>query len=125
MSVTSEWRVVLVHSQLTPHHSQSQPAYVFLIMTFEQFQQSLSLSLPPSAMSDHLKALWYDAKENWEQSHTIIQDIEDTNAAWIHAYLHRKEGDIWNADYWYSKAGKKRPSTTSEEEWGSIVRKLL
>lgn len=94
-------------------------------MTFEQFQQSLSLSLPPSEISDHLKALWYDGKGDWQQSHDIIQDINDANAAWIHAYLHRKEGDIWNADYWYSKAGKKRPTVSLQQEWQMISNELI
>ena len=93
-------------------------------MTFEQFQQSLSFSTPPSTVSDHLKALWYDAKDDWQQSHNIIQDINDDNAAWIHAYLHRKEGDIWNADYWYRRAGRKRPGFTLLEEWEHIVKEL-
>jgi hypothetical protein len=112
------------HSLLATHNL-FQKAYVFLIMTFEQFQQSLSLSLPPSAMPDHLKALWHDAKGDWQQSHDIIQDINDTNAAWIHAYLHRKEGDIWNADYWYSKAGKKRPTISLQQEWEMITNELI
>lgn len=94
-------------------------------MTFEQFQQSLSLSLPPSGISDHLKALWYDGKGDWQQSHDIIQDINDTNAAWIHAYLHRKEGDIWNADYWYSKAVKKRPTISLQQEWEMITNEII
>ena len=94
-------------------------------MDFEKFQQSLALATPPLSLSDHLKALWYDAKNNWEQSHTIIQDIEDANAAWIHAYLHRKEGDTGNADYWYRRAGKKRPSVSLEQEWENIVTDLI
>ena len=94
-------------------------------MTFEQFQQSLSQSSPPSAISRHLESLWYDAKGDWEQSHNIIQDINDRNASWIHAYLHRKEGDLWNADYWYNRAGKKRPSITLDEEWEGIVRQIV
>ena len=93
-------------------------------MTFEQFLQSLSLASPPSTVSDHLKALWYDAKGDWQQSHNIIQDIEDASAALIHAYLHRKEGDIGNADYWYRRAGRKRPASTLQEEWKDIVTTL-
>jgi len=72
-----------------------------------------------------MESLWYDGKGNWEQSHNIIQDINDSNASWIHAYLHRKEGDNWNADYWYNKAGKKRPDTILEKEWEDIVRKMI
>ena len=94
-------------------------------MDFGQFQQSLKLSSPPSAVSDHLKALWYDAKGNWDQSHNIIQDIEDADAAWIHAYLHRKEGDTGNADYWYRRAGKIRPAFSLDEEWDNIVADLI
>ena len=94
-------------------------------MDLEQFQQSLSHSTPPSTISDHLKALWYDAKDDWQQSHNIIQDINDDNAAWIHAYLHRKEADIGNADYWYRRAGRKRPASTLQEEWAEIVSALI
>ena len=94
-------------------------------MTFQQFQQSLSQSLPPPGISKHLESLWYAGKGDWEQSHNIIQDINDNNASWIHAYLHRKEGDIWNADYWYRSAGKKRPSVSLEQEWEAIVKQLL
>lgn len=93
-------------------------------MDFKQFQESLSLPTAPSQVSDHLRALWYDAKGDWEQSHNIIQDIQDTDAAWIHAYLHRKEGDTGNADYWYSRAGKKRPSVSLQQEWEIIAREL-
>ena len=95
------------------------------MMDPEQFQQSLTLASPPPEVSDHLKALWYDAKDDWEQSHTIIQDIEDADAAWVHAYLHRKEGDTGNADYWYRRAGKKRPSVSLEQEWKNIVADLI
>ena len=94
-------------------------------MTFDQFRQSLSQSSPPPSISAHLKALWNDAKGDWEGSHNIIQDIGDANAAWIHAYLHRKEGDIGNADYWYRRAGRKRPAISLEEEWKVIVSELL
>lgn len=94
-------------------------------MDLEQFKQSFSQDGPPSQVSDHLKALWHDARGNWEQSHNIIQDIDDTNAAWIHAYLHRKEGDIWNADYWYRKAGKKRPSVSLQQEWENITAAVI
>ena len=94
-------------------------------MTFEQFQQSLSQSSPPPAISKHLESLWYDAKGDWEQSHNIIQEINDSDASWIHAYLHRKEGDTWNADYWYSRAGKTRPGITLEAEWEKIVKRII
>ncbi len=90
-----------------------------------KFQESLSQSSPPPGISEHLRSLWYDAKGDWEKSHEIIQDIEDANAAWIHAYLHRKEGDTWNADYWYRRAKKTRPAISLEEEWLVIVKAML
>ncbi len=94
-------------------------------MNLEQFNNSLIENDPPNSVSDYLKALWYDGKGNWQKSHEIIQDIEDKSAAWIHAYLHRKEGDIWNADYWYNRAGRKRPSVSLQEEWKDIVQAML
>lgn len=94
-------------------------------MNLDQFRESLSQSLPPSQLDDYLKALWYDGKQDWQRSHDIIESMNDSNAAWIHAYLHRKEGDSWNADYWYSKAGKKRPAVSLEQEWENIVIALI
>src|ERR1700749_1631535 len=82
-------------------------------MTFIEFENSLMASQPPSSLSVYLEALWYDRKEDWEKAHSLIQDINDNTAAWIHAYLHRKEGDPGNADYWYHRAGRKRPSISS------------
>jgi len=94
-------------------------------MDLHSFKQSLSLNQVPPGSGIYLEALWEDGKGNWEQSHTLIQDLTDKTAAWIHAYLHRKEGDVWNADYWYSKAGKKRPDSTLMEEWETLVNSLL
>jgi hypothetical protein len=94
-------------------------------MNFEEFQKSLAENHPSEQLSKYLQSLWYDAKGDWNKAHKIIQDIEDKNAAWIHAYLHRKEDDIGNADYWYRKADKKRPNVTLEEEWKTIVNTLL
>lgn len=95
------------------------------IMDITSFKESLSTANPPSNASVYLKALWYDAYNNWNESHKLIQDVADKNASWIHAYLHRKEGDISNADYWYTKAGKKRPSISLQEEWEEIVKAFL
>jgi hypothetical protein len=93
-------------------------------MSFEEFKKSLSKSKPPGDLSVYLLSLWHDAKGNWSHAHEIIQDIEDKDASWIHAYLHRKEGDIGNADYWYRKAGRQRPNTSLEEEWNGIAEQL-
>lgn len=93
-------------------------------MTFEEFNTTLSNSSPPD-VNEYLRALWYDAYGDWEKSHNIIQDIETKEAAHIHAYLHRKEGDVWNADYWYARAGKKRPDVTLEDEWRELINAYL
>lgn len=90
-------------------------------MDISLFTESLSEKEPPQNSSVYLKALWYDAKGNWDTAHKLIQDIEDKNASRVHAYLHRKEGDIANADYWYRRAGKNRPAVTLEEEWKEMV----
>jgi hypothetical protein len=66
-----------------------------------------------------------DAKGEWGKAHVLIQDVTDKKAAWIHAYLHRKEGDIFNADYWYHRADKKRPDISLEKEWEEIAEELL
>ena len=94
-------------------------------MTIVEFKKSIAEQNPPVGLSVYLNALWYDAKGNWEKAHHIIQDIEDKNAAWIHAYLHWKEGDIWNADYWYNRAGRKRPDVSLEQEWENITESFL
>jgi hypothetical protein len=94
-------------------------------MNLSLFKEGLSGSEPPQQSSIYLKALWYDAKGEWDKSHNLIQDVNDKNASWIHAYLHRKEGDNGNADYWYSKAGKKRPSISLEKEWEEITEAFL
>ena len=94
-------------------------------MTFDEFQKSLTSPAVREDLSDYLKSLWYDGKGDWNRAHSIIQNIEDRKAAWIHAYLHRKEGDVGNADYWYRRADKKRPNVKLEEEWKSIVKALL
>jgi hypothetical protein len=94
-------------------------------MKLAEFKNTLSENTTSSGLSIYLQALWYDAKGDWEKAHTLVQDISDKTAAWIHAYLHRKEGDVWNADYWYTKANRKRPSLTLEQEWEEIVSFLL
>ena len=94
-------------------------------MNLTTFKETLSDSHPPPSLSIYATALWYDAKGDWDKAHQLIQDLTDKNAAWIHAYLHRKEGDTWNADYWYHRAGRKRPATSLTEEWEEIYGALL
>ncbi len=94
-------------------------------MDIIELKESLSFDNPPPAASVYLQSLWYDAKSNWKKAHELIQDVPDKNASWIHGYLHRKEGDIWNADYWYNKADKKRPDVSLQEEWEQIVKAFI
>jgi hypothetical protein len=94
-------------------------------MDLNAFKTSLLNDNCPSGISVHLQALWYDAKDNWNKAHELIQVVPDKSASWIHAYFHRKEGDIPNADYWYYKAGRERPSVTLNQEWEEIVMNLV
>jgi len=94
-------------------------------MTLDTFKSSLLTEHPPKGLSPILLALWHDAKGDWEASHNIAQDIDTKEGALIHAYLHRKEGDIWNADYWYKQAGEKRMDITLEEEWNELVKRFI
>jgi len=94
-------------------------------MNFADFIQSLDGMNPDNQLSPLLKALWYDKKGNWEKAHIIVQDNENKEASRIHAYLHRKEGDSWNADYWYRRAGKVRPAISLEDEWKMLVKEFL
>lgn len=94
-------------------------------MNTVSFKESTTANTPPNDASIYLKALWYDAKGDWEKAHNLIQDVEDNDASWIHAYLHRKEGDIGNAGYWYRRAGKKMPDISLEKEWENMVDDLI
>ena len=96
-------------------------------MTFEEFKQSLKSEAPPLQLNELLQALWYAGKGDWEASHNIAQNIHSNDGSWIHAYLHRQEGDVSNASYWYRRAEKKMPSNavSLEKEWEAIVIQLL
>jgi hypothetical protein len=94
-------------------------------MDLAAFKSSLQLAHPPTGISVYLRALWFAAKDDWETAHDLVQELPDRQAAHIHAYLHRVEGDIWNADYWYQRAGRTRPEISHEAEWDQIVRGLL
>lgn len=89
--------------------------------SFEAFQKMLSWHRPPKEWPLPLQALWYDAKGDWESSHDIAQDLPSQMGSWIHAYLHRKEGDKWNARYWYDRANKPFPDYGLKEELKVLV----
>lgn len=94
-------------------------------MDYSEFQHALTADIPPSDWSDALKAMWYDAKGNWEASHDIAQDMHNTMGSWIHAYLHRKERDEFNAGYWYRQAGQPFPKISLEKEHRELVEFIL
>jgi len=82
-------------------------------MTLKDFKDSLDHHHPPKDCSQCLEALWWDAKDKWDKAHEAAQDVSDADGSWVHAYLHRKEGDDWNAGYWYSRAGKPKSSLSN------------
>jgi hypothetical protein len=91
-------------------------------VTLEEFQRSGN---EPPGLTPALRALWQDAKGKWDEAHRIAQEDNSREAAWVHAYLHRKEGDLSNARYWYARAGRAAYPGSLEEEWRDIVRSLL
>lgn len=93
-------------------------------MTIPEFIATLDQPTPPN-VSPLLKALWFDAKGDWHSAHQIAQDVHSTDGSWVHAYLHRKEGDEFNAGYWYRKANKAVSTKTLDDEWTEITKALL
>lgn len=94
-------------------------------MTLAEFKRTISAKQPPVALPAPLRALWHDAKGDWDAAHQVAQDINDETGAWIHAYLHRKEGDLANAAYWYRRAKKPECRDPLEGEWEHIATVLL
>ncbi len=91
-------------------------------MNFPEFTQTLTENNPPQNISKILVALWHDAKGDWEAAHDIAQTQEGVQSYdRLHAYLHRKEGDNWNANYWYRRAKTTMPDLSLAEEWASLV----
>jgi len=89
-------------------------------MTVREFEAAA-----PETFDGLLLALWWDERGNWERAHAIAQDVEGVDGAWVHAYLHRKEGDTWNAGYWYRQARRPEARGGLREEWEQIVGELL
>lgn len=94
-------------------------------MTLEQFRQSVRENAPARDLNVALAGLWWDAKGDWTKAHESAQQDEGVAGSWVHAYLHRKEGDASNAAYWYSRAGRRPSRATLEEEWAEITTALL
>ena len=98
---------------------------IYVRMTLEEFRKSLNNKRPPEDLTLSLAALWWDAKGDWTKAHESAQQDEGPAGAWVHAYLHRKEGDQGNAAYWYGRAGKPVCREPLDAEWLSIVRDLV
>lgn len=94
-------------------------------MKFEIFTRSLQEQQPPEGCSIYLQAMWYDAAGNWNKAHALVDQLQDRTACHVHAYLHRREGDLGNASYWYHRAGKQPPAVSLQEEWEMITKSLL
>jgi hypothetical protein len=94
-------------------------------MNFEEYLKSIDNDSPSPRLSEILTSLWWDKKGNWDTAHTIAQNIPTQEGSAVHAYLHREEGVLWNADYWYSRAGRKRPNISLSEEWKLLVEEML
>jgi len=100
-------------------------ALIGFAMDLESFRASLAAATPPPSLGPALDALWFEAKGDWERAHTLAQADEGGAGDWVHAYLHRKEGDASNAAYWYRRAGKPASRTSLADEWTQIVTALL
>jgi hypothetical protein len=94
-------------------------------MNLQEFRDSLLRDKPPEGVGVALAGLWWDAKGDWTSAHESAQQDEGASGAWVHAYLHRKEGDSSNAAYWYHRAGKSAATKPFQEEWLDITSSLL
>ncbi len=95
-------------------------------MNLAEFRKTLSDDMPPAGISPLLEALWYMANDNWEEAHEIAQAKEGVKEYdLLHAYLHRVEGDEWNAGYWYRRAGAGFPSVSTDDEWQQLANRWL
>jgi len=94
-------------------------------MTLAEFEQAAQAGRRPEGLSGALEALWWDARGDWDQAHDRAQAAGDVSGAWVHAYLHRREGDLGNAAYWYRRAGRPVASGPLPAEWRQIAAELL
>jgi hypothetical protein len=94
-------------------------------MNLDEYLASIENEQPSSELSETLTSLWWDKKGDWDRAHTIAQEIPTPQGSAVHAYLHREEGVLWNADYWYSRAGRVRPDIPLEAEWNNLVNEML
>lgn len=90
-----------------------------------EFDTSLEQSTPPAGLSTPLQALWWEKKGDWTRAHDLVNELETPDAMAVHAHLHRREGDLSNADYWYRRASRAHFRDKLEEEWQALVEALL
>jgi hypothetical protein len=90
-------------------------------MNLEDFRASLAEEQPRAGLSAPVAALWWDAKGDWTRAHALVDELETVDGMAVHAYLHRKEGNATNADYWYARAGRGFYRSTLEAEWEALV----
>jgi hypothetical protein len=96
-----------------------------VVVSVADFKASLSGAAPAPGLDAPLAGLWWAAKGQWDAAHKIVQDESSADAAWVHAYLHRVEGDLGNAGYWYRQAGQSVAKDSLETEWERIASALL
>jgi hypothetical protein len=89
------------------------------------FAQTFGAKAPPSGLTAPVLALWWAKKGDWDQAHKLVMAEDSREAAWVHAYLHRVEGDLGNAGYWYRRAGRPQTDGPLETEWTAIAEALL
>jgi hypothetical protein len=94
-------------------------------MSLSAFQRSLSARGPGPRLTPALRALWWAANDDWDKAHKIVMDEDDAGCAWVHAYLHRVEGDLENARYWYRRARRKPATGSLDREWAEIAAALI
>ena len=94
-------------------------------MDLDGFTATIADDAPPVGLSPAVQALWWNAKGDWQQAHQCAQSQKDEHGAWVHAYLHRVEGDESNAGYWYRRAGRDHSAAALNDEWREIVAELL
>ncbi len=93
--------------------------------TLDDFLDSLQQESMPASIPAPLEALWHEGHGDWKRAHKTVQGDSTIEAAWVHAYLHRKEGDLANAGYWYRRAGRDVSAETLEDEWRTIVASFI
>jgi hypothetical protein len=94
-------------------------------MNLSEFKRTLGTAKPPAGLAPALTALWWAGKDDWDAAHKIVMDAADKESAWVHAYLHRVEGDLPNARYWYRQAQRPVASQPLAAEWDAIAEALL